>query len=349
MNYDNIVGMAQQSAARQQAFIANGGKPFYIASKTLGWTLAPNSSFRDGFYRSDERGFRRTEERRPSSSALDVISFWGDSLVFGGDVTDAETWLWQLQTRMAGRYAILNGGVSAYGTDQAYLRFKEQADNVAPRAAVLCYATTDLLRNVNIYRSFLHSGADFTTLKPRFRFRNDRLELLAPPVCDFTTAPTLLKQPETRQYLRENDSLYPSLPRRLSHGVRRRLGIPGRFSFGSAVYREALAISTAIITTFVKTCRQRDVVPGIILLPVFSSWYRPGRDFDVLLECANSIGVRSLDLRPCVQTALSKGCEVYTGKNHFGAAGGAAIVPAIAAFVENMLGRAEKRDDACVS
>ena len=72
--------------------------------------------------------------------------------------------------------------VTGYGSDQGLLRLKKRSTRDKPDIAFLSYATTDLLRHVNVYRTFLHHGGDFPFLKPRYAINGIQPKLIRPPL-----------------------------------------------------------------------------------------------------------------------------------------------------------------------
>ena len=139
-------------------FRRSGGTPYYIPDPDLGWTIAPNTSHFSRPYTSDAQGFRLTKANTSENGSCTVVSIWGDSMVHGDGVADSNSWPWILSEILSDRFKVINGGVSGYGSDQGLLRFKNRVKQVKPDIALLSYATADLFRHVNIYRTFLHHG-----------------------------------------------------------------------------------------------------------------------------------------------------------------------------------------------
>jgi hypothetical protein len=68
----------------------------------------------------------------------------GDSFTFGDEVLDHETWPAQLEQRM--QVPVLNGGVFAYGVDQAFLRAEQLLKTYHPQFVVLAFISDDISR-----------------------------------------------------------------------------------------------------------------------------------------------------------------------------------------------------------
>src|ERR1039458_517165 len=77
------------------------------------------------------------------------FSAYGDSFIWGEEVPLNDGWIEELSRRLGCRIA--NYGVSGYGTDQAYLRFRRLGADGAP-VVLLGFVPEDIRRNVNQYR-----------------------------------------------------------------------------------------------------------------------------------------------------------------------------------------------------
>ena len=96
-------------------------------------------------------------------SGRPCVSLYGDSFVFGDDVSNVAAWGNQLAKRI--HCKVLNFGVSAYGTDQAYLRFVKNSSDPSS-VVVLGIQAENIVRNLNQNRAFLYGGG-VGPLKPR--------------------------------------------------------------------------------------------------------------------------------------------------------------------------------------
>jgi hypothetical protein len=115
----------------------------YQYDAELGWAPTPNSSStittaRTIHVQHNSLGFRDIEFKH---DALPVILFIGDSFVWGVDAEAGERFTDLLRDRNS-NVAIVNAGVSGYGTDQEYLfASADMADYSAGRGRV------DILRS----------------------------------------------------------------------------------------------------------------------------------------------------------------------------------------------------------
>lgn len=155
-----------------------------IHDALLGWKFRPNSTRQNGEFSINSAGLRskREYDRQPPADTLRIALF-GDSFTAGDDSTDEAAWSHLLEIRLnsAGiRTEVLNFGVSAYGMDQAYLRWRYQGVEYAPDIVVFGLQAENLDRNVNVFRQLLHPlGPPFS--KPRFVFIEDALQLVNSP------------------------------------------------------------------------------------------------------------------------------------------------------------------------
>ncbi len=116
----------------------------------FGWVHIPNSTGRhykplvyDVTYRIDAEGHRVTS----GSYSLPKVLILGDSFTFGQGVEDSSPYPEVLQGSFPD-YKIINGGVSAWGTVQAYLELRQQlASHDDVRAVVYAFIDADLERN----------------------------------------------------------------------------------------------------------------------------------------------------------------------------------------------------------
>ena len=98
----------------------------------------------------------------------------GDSFAFGDEVADHETWVAHLERVLHKR--VLNGGVSAYGIDQAVLRSERLLDRHQPDVVILSFISNDIDRTEFSYVPWGHGW------KPYFDLVNDSLRLRNFPV-----------------------------------------------------------------------------------------------------------------------------------------------------------------------
>lgn len=140
----------------------------YFAERdpVLGWPTL--SALRSPAYDSSKArpdpDFPPTEE--PCAAAF------GDSFTYSAEVDDKFAWTHRLSEMLGCRVA--NYGVGAYGTDQAYLRFK-QTNIGSANLVILGIFPDNIMRIVNQYRGFLVGRHDIRGFKPRFVVEHGKL------------------------------------------------------------------------------------------------------------------------------------------------------------------------------
>lgn len=135
--------------------------PLAVAHPRLGWTLDPNSephhvapgSF-DVHYQIDEIGRRATT----NIGELPTLHFFGDSMLFGWGVGNADTAL-QLLARDLSTYRVQNWAVPGFGIEQMYVRLLLAGEHIEPGDRVVFGPTSyDLERNL-VHKRFVCAHA----------------------------------------------------------------------------------------------------------------------------------------------------------------------------------------------
>lgn len=333
--YEKGLQSARKFVADNKAFRASGGSPYYVSDPVLAWTIAPNVKHSSRPYTSDAHGFRVTEAEQHADDDRPVVSIWGDSMVHGDGVADSDAWAWLLAERISDRFKVLNGGVSGYGSDQGFLRLKKRATKDKPHIALLSYATTDLFRHVNIYRTFLHHGGDFPFLKPRYAIRGKQPKLIRPPQTDECNVADVLAQAETQNFLKTHDLIYPGYLQQFGEKVLRKLGLVDFFDLKAGIKRQALDVTEAIFSDFKAYCEANSIRCAALLLPTYYGNNATGSDFDWLIRKFESIGLEYVDLRHEFRDQSNYEYEdLYVQGNHYGRRSGEWISNRLAAYLE---------------
>lgn len=126
----------------------------------FGWTMAHGTN-----------GLRATGNR--SSGATSELWLMGCSLTHGWSVNDEETYPWLLQSSLT-NFAVINGGVSGYGTLHSRLLFQELLQQRAkPTIIVYAYGLFHDYRNTYIrlwQKGFVPTNDRLAFTVPRARF-----------------------------------------------------------------------------------------------------------------------------------------------------------------------------------
>jgi hypothetical protein len=237
-------------------------------------------------------------------------SAYGDSYVGGADVANQDGWVEQLSHLLGCRVA--NYAVGNYGTDQAYLRFRQVHDD-SP-FALLGINPNNVEDNVDQYDAFLGAALDPTALKGRFLLDpSGHLEWLPQPHLDgdgfvamnrnpAETLPHSYFLPDTR-----DGPVTPSFPYtltlarvalkpRLQNIFMRRAAWSGLYAANHP--SDALRLMTAICEAFAELAKARGQRPLIVMLPLAHSFR----------ERAN---YGEFEYAPLVAALQAKGIEVF--------------------------------------
>jgi hypothetical protein len=281
-------------------------------------------------------------------------SAYGDSFVWGEEVPPADGWIEQLSRRLGCRVA--NYGVSGYGTDQAYLRFRRTTADEAP-LVVLGIFPENIIRNVNQYRAFagyaLHPGS----LKGRFVLdAAGRLAWVPRPRLDAEGFVALNRTPAAalpNEYLLPDTQDGPVTLRfpymltlvRLALKPRVWARFTGRPSW-SDFYdphhsSRALPLTAAIAEAFAREAQQRGKHPLVVMLPGASSFRGRAKygsiEYAPLTAALAEMGVDVFDPGPALLAALGERsyCVLYVQpescEGHYGVLGSAIVADVVAA------------------
>lgn len=203
-----------------------------------------------------------------------LISIYGDSFVHGDEVAHGETWAEALAGSLSAD--VFNFGSSAYGMDQALLRFERDFARRPTDIVIFGFISYDVERNVSVYWKFLYPEADLVLTKPRFRLQDGELAVVPNPV----RSPGELSRLKDPDFIRElgvedfwfdrnrlGETRFPHFGRFLRRGfwdVALRFGRP----VDAWTLEEPRALAKAILTRFDRGCRQRGARPLIVHLPV---------------------------------------------------------------------------------
>ena len=214
----------------------------------------------------------RLVPRFPDPDERSCVALFGDSFTFGDEVAHEHAYGNVLSGLLGCRVA--NYGMGGYGTDQAYLRFRDVIRDRAP-VVVLGHYSSNVVRNVNRLRAFL--GGPPLRFKPRFVLDpTGELELV--PLADLAE---LGRLPEllAHDYFRPGGGAgtvelrFPytlSVGRVLGH-YRLRSWLRAGPSYSAFYDPEhpsgALQVTSAIIRAFVRDARDRAQTPIVILIP----------------------------------------------------------------------------------
>lgn len=145
--------------------------------KELGWDTIPSSSItlNGKTYTTDSLGFRSPEIDSSNKPRILVL---GDSVIWGPEINDDETFVSFLQKRLPG-YQVVNAGVSGYGIDQYYLKLKNIVDKINPKVIIVAICSGNDFEDTQ-------SDERYGKSKPLFVFRGGELVETNVPVSRFS-------------------------------------------------------------------------------------------------------------------------------------------------------------------
>lgn len=149
----------------------------------LGWTIRPATTAELGgvTYTSNSIGVRsRREYQLAKPEGITRIAALGPSFTLGQEVQDSAAWP-ALMEEARPDLEVMNWGVGAYGTDQAFLRYKTQVLPYQPDIVLIGYEEDNLWRNANRYRPYYTRSTGIPLTKPVYTLNHDSLVLLENP------------------------------------------------------------------------------------------------------------------------------------------------------------------------
>jgi len=156
-----------------------------LSSKTVIYRIQLPADIDDQYkkyleYRDEELGWpKKDEEKLPQVVDRPCVSIYGDSFSESAGVSNENAWHTLLAERLNCR--VVEYGVGAYGTDQAYMRFLMNTNDQSKRV-ILVLSPENILRNVNQHRSMLYfSPEHYFAFKPRFVIGANGLEQITLP------------------------------------------------------------------------------------------------------------------------------------------------------------------------
>jgi lysophospholipase L1-like esterase len=254
---------------------------------TRGWAVKPNLRnlpvFEGKALSSNSRGARGEREyAEPKLDGVMRILVFGDSVTFGDEVSDDETYVAHLQAMLPGT-EVLNLGVHGYGHDQMLLYLQEVGARYAPDVILLGFTTIDMPRNLLGFRDFM---------KPRFDVVGDHLVLRNTPV----PVPRVVRarDPYRSRFVDLGTLLYARLRSPPDKRAERMDAVTG-----------------AILDEFRRTALGLAAVPVLVFLPIedeitlSETRSSPGERF--FFRYCRDRGIQAIDLRPVFRTWLRLG------------------------------------------
>ena len=155
--------------------------------RELGWAYLPNLSktVNENGHQwpvfTNQDGIRVAAPGTAFDAALPSILFIGCSFTMGHGLPYEESFVGQFAALPEMPLQVVNLGVQAYGTDQAWLALKKFLPKFHARIVVYTFIAEHILRNGNYDRRLLFPTANFLGTKPLFAMNGTRELYLAKP------------------------------------------------------------------------------------------------------------------------------------------------------------------------
>lgn len=287
----------------------------------------------------------------------ECVSLYGDSYTYGDEVLHHEAWSNVLSKLMGCRVA--NFGVGAYGTDQAFLRFRRNTKDSA-KITILGILPHDMLRNVNQYTYFAGGIHNVYGLKPRFIVTDDELSLIPLPKYDYKNFLRAIRNPEV--YFKHEVFLpdtaygpstmsfpYTVLFFKLLFSERIQYWLKGKPSWINFISEDhpsqSLKITSAIAKEFTRLAESRGMQSFVLIFPTAISFKNFMKNGEIatqsLVDKLEEFGIRYLDLHEPIQEYLGEKsyCSLLTNESgcagHFNAEGNRMLAEIVYKYISD--------------
>lgn len=285
---------------------------FDTFSASRGWALKPGIRdlpvFQGKILNSNSRGLRgRGEHGYEKPPGVVRILVLGDSFTFGEEVSDDETYSYQLGAMLPG-VEVLNLGVHGYGHDQMLIYLQEEGVKYQPDVVILGFIADDMERNLLGFRDYA---------KPRFVLEAGRPLLRNVPV------------PSPEEMLRAEP--YRLKFRDLLTMLRERYRVRS-----GARQQQMRALTLAILDQMKAAIEAVGAKPAFAYLPTYGELTRtdPGmteRERFFFSYCRGR-GIQSMYLRPFFRKRMQEGADLKV-YGHWGAIEHRTVAEGIKAYL----------------
>lgn len=255
---------------------------YLISSKKIKWNQSIyNKEFGWDWHFETKYG----ERPIPTYYSESLLSSFGDSFTFCDTVSNNETW----QSYLSGEIHenCFNFGVSAYGVDQAYLKFLKIFSKIKTPIVTLGLITENINRIVNVYRPFYYQETGISLTKPRFTINAGKLVLIPNPITKredvkLLKKPSFLAKIGSKDWWYNRDNYpYFSFPYSFillnkrfymevyyGKGDRRINDMNPRPWENLWKNKEAKELLFKIIDTFILNAKKNNAIPIILIMPL---------------------------------------------------------------------------------
>jgi hypothetical protein len=325
---------------------------YLIPDELLGWTVGPNRG--SGLYFSSSEGIRsaapntRYADRQP----LYRIATVGDSFTFAEEVPFEASWPNRLEQQLRSNVQVLNFGVSAYGIDQAYLRYLRDVRAWHPDLVVLGLIQADLFRSLAVYNFLSKPEWTWPFAKPRLvADANGTVRPLNVPVPssqEILSISAITDLP----FIEYDPGFEPTewtwRPYHHSYLVRLALSLTRRSREESEdVSRQAIALGADIIASFARIAKDDGSTPFVVYFPSRSDFWESARPEKIrVLGFLRERAIPHEDLTSCLGK-LGESALFIEGRTHYSPEGNARVATCLAPVLRGyMVGLNDSLDSA---
>jgi hypothetical protein len=323
--------------------------PYRRFDPVLGWTIRANGRSEDGLMRANSAGLRsdREYDQTPPAGVTRVAAF-GESYTHGFQyVSNDETWPYLLD-ELSDDIEVINFGVDAHGTDQAFIRYQRESVGYKPDVVLIGFMIENILRNVTVYRpAYVHTGS--VGVKPRFRLDSGgALELVPCPVGSSRELRSLVESGDligvlggTDYWIARAPMAYEQSPLFWSSTIRIGYGLYENFGRGPQHYyadvtSEPFRVSAEILRAFHARAIADGAQQAVVLIFGDPNTVRArlaGKDrfWTTLNDFLTSANIPFIDLVPDIVAAVEKdGMKAIFRGGHYTPKGNAIVARIVA-------------------
>lgn len=293
----------------------------------LGWKLNPGYSSKKISINS--QGIRAPLDHlyttHPEKNTVRILTV-GDSFTFGDDVSNEQTWQYFLEKNNK-PLEVLNLGVPAYGSDQAYLLWKEEGKKYHPDIVILGIWPENIARNLNLFRYYLYPKNNYGAVKPRI---TSGKEVINSPVIDNEKLANLLSNPNEKTAILDYEYWFD--PYMVQDRFYRKSKLVQLVESVYFLYQrkltrdmlytgenpEGINVTVAIAELFSEEVKQSGAIPIIMIIPMqdLLAMHTAKAPFP-LVKALKERGLNVIDLGPTLGKILQKGdASYYTNTRH---------------------------------
>ena len=337
----------------------------YLAQdRILGWTITPSRRDETGQYLSSAEGLRsprvgmsfadlRVRHTEFSEQPASVrIALMGDSFTFGLEVRCEESWGHALEGLLQSHAQVLNFGVSAYGLEQAFLRYEKDARAWKPQIVIISIINEMITRVNNIYPFLQNPEWNVPFARPMLAMTNDSLTPINAPLPDpgqifsrtaITELPYLDLDDYYRAYQWERGGMW--------HLLEKSYFFRFAYSFRAPTddrneerTQKALQMSQFVIQDFVREVLKDGAVPLVVYFPTKNDLLRSAEPLNtyepLAVRMLRNAGIKYFDPTDCL--IRIEASDAYMKGGHYSPPANTQIARCLAPVLREMLGEPKR-------